>query len=87
MPKNLLAGLIDQSIHRHYALQAVNYLAYDWLLDKQEAEGRFSEKALETATEYLATRLAALPPAQLEDGRAYLLRMYANPLINQLAAQ
>lgn len=84
---DLLAGLIDQSIHRHYALQAVNYLAYDWLLDKQEAEGRFSEKAIEAATEYLATRLAALPPAQLEDGRAYLLRMYANPLINQLAAQ
>lgn len=84
---DLLASLIDQSIHRHYALQAVNYLAYDWLFDKQEAEGRFDEAALEAATEYLATRLASLPAAQQEEGRTYLLRMYANPLINQLAAQ
>lgn len=84
---DLLASLIDRTIHRHYALQAVNYLAYDWLFDKQEAEGRFAPKALDDATEYLATRLAALPSAQQEDGRAYLLRMYANPLINQLAAE
>jgi hypothetical protein len=84
---DLLTNLIDQTIHRHYALQAVNYLAYDWLFDKQEAEGRFTEKALEDATDYLSMRLSALPPAQQEAGRDYLLRMYANPLINQLAAQ
>ena len=84
---DLLTNLIDQTIHRHYALQAVNYLAHDWLFDKQEAEGRFSEKALEDATDYLSMRLSALPPAQQEAGRDYLLRMYANPLINQLAAQ
>jgi glycerol-3-phosphate O-acyltransferase len=82
-----LAGVIDQAIHRHYALHAVNYLAHDWLYGANDAAARFPEGEIAQAADYLKGKLAQLPAGpHHESGRAYFLGMYANPLINHRVA-
>lgn len=82
-----LSGIIDQAIHRHYALHAVNYVANDWLHGANEAASRFPEAEIALAADYLNSKLAQLPAdADQEAGRAYFLGMYANPLRNHRAA-
>lgn len=82
----VLAGLIDQSIHAHYDLHPVNYVAYDLLTGKNDFSDKYSSEDLLNLTEYFETRCAQMEEEKDGMGRRYLLGMYANPLINYLSA-
>lgn len=82
----VLAGLIDQSIHAHYELHAVNYVAYDLLTGKDDFSNKYSSEDRLKLTEYFETRCEQMVEETDGMGRKYLLGMYANPLINYLTA-
>lgn len=82
-----LAGLIDRSIHLNYALHPVNYIACDLLQEADTYSAHYSTDEKAEIERYFDVRLAQIPEAERADGRAYLLGMYANPLLNYLAAK
>lgn len=84
-------SLIDREIHTGYKIYPINYYAYD----RVEASSRFTDKYTESqAREYDVyfdgqldkVRLADVTPGEREFMRQSMLRMYANPLRNQLEA-
>ncbi len=83
---DLLAALIDQSIHRHYRLHAANEVAYNLLHGTHNYSAGITPETIATLTAYFDHKSAQLKNDTEGLGRAYLLRMYANPLINGLPA-
>lgn len=65
-----------------------NYVAYDWLNGTTEFEGTYSAEEKRRFVDYIESQLAKITiPGKDEDFlREKLLLMYANPLINHLAA-
>lgn len=82
-----LATLIDQSVHRNYALHAVNYVAYDMLTQRQEANSHYTPEEVSAVKAFFEQQFERMPEDENGLGRAYLLGMYANPLVNKLAAE
>jgi hypothetical protein len=80
-----LAALIDEAIHANYRLHAVNSVAHDLLHGTRFAEAAFEAEEIAHCTAYLEGKAAQLVNDTDGEGRAYLLGMYANPLVNQLA--
>ncbi len=78
----LLAGIIDKAIHQHYQLHPVNYIAYDLLFHHAHYSDRYSAEEFVQYQRFFEAKFLKLPAAQHELGRAYLLGIYANPLIN-----
>lgn len=84
--KKRLAGLvsmIDESIHHNYQLQPINYAALDLLEGRADFSQHYSDEERETAITYFKDQLTQVPKEQYEEGKAYLLGMYANPVRNQ----
>lgn len=79
---DLLANLIDRQIHSHYQLCPVNFLAHDLLTGTLTYSDRYSAEQREQLTAFFEARFASLKQDVEGLGREYLLRMYANPVIN-----
>jgi 1-acyl-sn-glycerol-3-phosphate acyltransferase len=82
---DVLAGLIDQRIHQHYALHPVNHVACDLLSGSTPLHPKgYSMEERSELESYFEKKLQAIPEQDRALGRSYLLKMYANPLINYL---
>ena len=82
----LLAEMIDQRIHRHYCLRPINYVAHDLLTRSETFRNYYSGEDREKISAYFDQRFKLLTNDEEGLGQEYLLKMYANPLINQLEA-
>ncbi len=78
----LLAALIDRSIHLNYRLHPVNYIAHDLLTGSEHHAYRYSPEERQQYLDFFAERLEVLPTEEYEAGRQYLLGIYANPVSN-----
>lgn len=77
-----LAQLIDQTIHQHYHLHPVNFVAHDLLSGQPEFQQYYQEEEHARCEAFFAEQLAQIPLEQRAAGRDYLLSMYANPVKN-----
>lgn len=82
----MLAETIDQRIHQHYRLRPINYIAQDLLDQKQTFSHYYSAEDFQKISAYFEQRFRLLTHDDDGSGRTYLLQMYANPLLNHLAA-
>ncbi|HLP96236.1 MAG TPA: hypothetical protein VK168_19470 [Saprospiraceae bacterium] len=80
-----LAEMIDERIHRHYKLHPINYIAQDMLTGSNTYSNYYSAEDRERIGTYFEQRFRLLTQDDEGLGKEYLLKMYANPLINQLA--
>lgn len=84
-----IACRMDREIHRNYELFPSNYVALDLLRNQPgEHSAHYTENDKAEFEHYLAQRLSLIDlPGKDEDFlRERILTMYANPLINHLAA-
>ena len=80
--------LIDQRIHSNYTIYPINKVAYDELLNTTRFTAEVSPEERSEVESYLEQQLNKidLPNSDYDFLRHKLLEMYANPLINYLAA-
>ena len=80
--------LIDQRIHSNYTIYPINKVAYDELLNTTRFTAEVSPEERSEVESYLEQQLNKidLPNNDYDFLRHKLLEMYANPLINYLAA-
>lgn len=83
-----IAQRMDKDIHRGYELFASNYVALDLLNGNTEQSAHYSEEEKQAFCQYLQQRLSLIDLPNKDETflRERLLTMYANPLINHLAA-
>ncbi|MDD3480383.1 MAG: 1-acyl-sn-glycerol-3-phosphate acyltransferase [Paludibacteraceae bacterium] len=81
--------LIDQRIHSNYTIYPINKVAYDELLNTTRFTAEVSPEERSEVESYLEQQLNKidLPNNDYDFLRHKLLEMYANPLINYLAAK
>ncbi|KAA6344238.1 hypothetical protein EZS27_008131 [termite gut metagenome] len=84
-----ITTLIDRRIHANYRLYPNNYIACDMLNGTQEHTGQYTSEDYRKFEGYLKTQLdkIELPDKDIPFLRGKILTMYANPLINYLAAR
>lgn len=84
-----IAELIDTQIHRNYEIYPINKLAYDRLLHSSRFEKECTAEEKATFDAYLQQQLAKITLPRKDEAflTTKLLEMYANPLINKLAAE
>lgn len=78
----LLAEMIDKSIHQHYRLWPINYIAHDLLTNSITYQAHYSVEEMEWHIRFFEEQEWKLQNDTPGVGRKYLLEMYANPLIN-----
>ena len=83
----ILAEMIDQRIHQHYKLRPINYVAHDLLTQSDTFRNYYSAEEHTRLLAFFEERFKLLTDDDEGLGRAYLLKMYANPLVNQLAVE
>ena len=83
-----VSALIDRKIHANYRLYPGNYVACDLLNGTTSFAGNYSAEEKQTFEDYIAGQLdkISIPNKDVEFLREKLLVMYANPVINYLAA-
>ncbi len=83
-----ISELIDRHIHQGYHIYPGNYVAYDLLTGEGCFTASYTEEEKARFEAYLAGQLAkiTLPNKDETFLREAMLKMYANPLINQLKA-
>lgn len=79
-----IVHLIDHQVHSLYKLNPINYLAYDLLFDTPEFNNEYSDEQKESILQYLNQRIAIYSDEDIRAAKTYLLRIYANPLINKM---
>lgn len=87
---NKIAEIIDRSIHQNYHLFPVNYIAYDKLNKTQKYFGKkYTEEDLAKFEKYVSTQIDKidLPNKDIPFLEEKFWLMYANPLINYIAAK
>jgi len=79
----LISKQIDQSLHRDYSMLSSNYIAHDLLFDSQQFEHKYTSEKKE---KFMHRLELALDKEQASSAKAkeLFLKMYAQPLINQL---
>lgn len=82
----LLAEMVDERIHQHYKLRPINYVAQDLLSQSDTYKNYYSAEDHTRFAAFFEDRFKLLTNDEEGLGREYLLKMYANPLVNQLAA-
>lgn len=82
----LLAEMVDERIHQHYKLRPINYVAQDLLSQADTYKNYYSAEDYTRFAAFFEDRFKLLTNDEEGLGREYLLKMYANPLVNQLAA-
>ena len=75
-----LAELIDREIWKGYKLWPSNYIAYDILYKKSQFTDQYSAAERESFEKRLSQKVNPSNPLEVEN----FLRMYANPVVNQL---
>lgn len=80
----ILAAIIDKAIHLNYQLHPINYYAYDQLLGSNNYRKEYSDNQKELK-EFFDLLIEMLPPEEQMEGRAFMLKIYANPLYNKLS--
>jgi hypothetical protein len=85
---SLTARLIDKRIHSNYTIFTVNKIAYDILTGETRFDKEYSTLEKLDFERYLSLQIAKIDFANKDEDflMKKLLEMYANPLINQLAA-
>lgn len=78
----LLARLIDKSIHLNYQLHPVNYIAFDLLTGSKKHQDKYNDAEWEAHLHFFEEKIRHFQGEECASGREYLLEMYANPLIN-----
>ena len=78
----LLAALIDQRIHLQYQLHPVNFVAHDLLTQTATFADRYTAEEHKRLSAFFENKSQKLHGDHEGLGRAYLLRMYANPVLN-----
>lgn len=92
MPKgemfDAVASHIDREIHSNYRLYPGNYVAADTLWPGQGFDARFTAAERDVFDRYIDGQLAKIDIAGKDEGflRECLLKMYANPVRNHIAA-
>ncbi len=92
MPKEeqfaAIAAHMDREIHSNYMLYPCNYIALDKLNDSAEYAAHYSDEDKAFFDKYLAGQLAKIEIPNRDDAflTETILKMYANPAINYLAA-
>ncbi len=83
-----IAALIDKGIHQNYRLYPINYVAYDLLKDSDAFAAHYTAEEKAKVMNYLEGQLAKIVIPNRDDAylRERMLEMYANPLVNNLAA-
>ena len=83
-----ISACIDQRIYRNYRMYPGNYVAYDWLNVTTEFTGIYSQEEKQQFVGYIEQQLGKIEIPNKDEAflREKLLLMYANPLINHLAA-
>lgn len=83
-----ISTLIDERIHANYRIYPGNYIAYDWLKHTEEFVSNYTLEDKQRFSAYIDQQLGKINiPNKDEDFlRDKLLLMYANPLINHIAA-
>lgn len=83
-----VSALIDRKIHANYRLYPGNYVACDLLDGTTTFAGNYSAEEKQTFEDYIAGQLdkISISNKDVEFLREKLLVMYANPVINYLAA-
>lgn len=75
-----LSELIDREIWKGYKLWPSNYIAYDLLHQKSQFASLYSQGEKENFEKRLSQKVNPSNPMEVEN----FLRMYANPVVNQL---
>ncbi len=75
-----LSELIDREIWKGYKLWPSNYIAYDLLHQKSQFASLYSQAEKENFEKRLSQKVNPSNPMEVEN----FLRMYANPVVNQL---
>lgn len=83
-----VSACIDRRIYRNYRIYSGNYVAYDWLKGTTEFAEKYTPEEKQRFKAYIEQQLGKINiPDKDEDFlREKLLLMYANPLVNHLAA-
>ena len=83
-----ISACIDQRINSNYRIYSGNYVAYDLLKGTSEFAGHYTPEEKQRFVTYIEQQLGKIKiPNKDEDFlRGKLLLMYANPLVNYLAA-
>ena len=83
-----ISACIDRRIHSNYRIYSGNYVAYDLLKGTSEFAGHYTPEEKQRFVTYIEQQLGKIKiPNKDEDFlRGKLLLMYANPLVNYLAA-
>ncbi len=82
----LLAEIIDRRIHQYYKLHPINYVAQDLLTKTPSFQNYYAAEEQPRLSAFFEERFRLLTNDEEGLGREYLLKMYANPLVNQLEA-
>ncbi|MBP1612758.1 MAG: acyltransferase [Bacteroidetes bacterium] len=84
-----ISALIDKKIHANYRMYPGNYVAHDLLCGDDAFVSRYTEVEKQRFESYIEQQLERIeiPHKDLPFLREKLLLMYANPLINYLAAR
>ncbi len=83
-----ISELIDRHIHRGYRIYPGNYAAYDLLTGENRFADCYSEEEKARFEAYIANQIVIVKLPNKDEAflREAMLKMYANPLINQLKA-
>ena len=83
-----ISACIDQRIYRNYRMYPGNYVAYDWWNGTTEFTRFYSQEEKQQFVGYIEQQLGKIEIPNKDEAflREKLLLMYANPLINHLAA-
>lgn len=95
MPKSSVARsvctMIDDSIHSHYHIYPINYVAYDRLFGTDRYSSCYTAEEANAVDEYVERQLDKVDVADIKSDERDFMRhkmyeMYANPLKNKLRA-
>lgn len=83
-----ISACMDRRIHSNYRIYSGNYVAYDWLNGTSAFADHYTPEEKQRFDAYIEQQLGKIKiPNKDEDFlRGKLLLMYANPLVNYLAA-
>ncbi len=78
----LLLKMIDQSIHTSYQLHPINYVAHDLLSKNENYSDFYNTEERNQFIDFFEKQIKEISSEEQKVGRNYLLKMYANPVIN-----
>ena len=79
-----VASIIDQQILASYKLNPINYIAADLLRDDSSLSENYTKEEKALVENNFEKILSKIDNADVEEAKAYLLGMYANPYFNKI---